>query len=187
MSKLAEVQEEPAEERLARLREDVDCIDDAIAGLITRRMAISSSMVRAKGDPAWLLLRPLREAAVLQRLSEAHPDLPAALIAHVWRELMGHSLQAQRATGLVLHGRNEGLLLALARGRFGSAAPVRVAETASEALAETLDGRAIAVIENESRPPRLDPRLSLIDSLEDETGRPVALVIGRLDPDEVRS
>ena len=109
---------------LGRIRAEIDSIDDQILRLVERRLAASSSVAAAKNDGR-LRLRPGRQAQIVARLSAAAETAPPGLIGALWRELMGHGLQAQARTELVLCGDGDRALLeAQARRHFGSAYPL---------------------------------------------------------------
>jgi len=175
---------------LARLREQIDALDDEILDLIERRLAASQSVAEQKsaGSDGHLWLRPRREQEVIARLSRRASIAPLLLVELLWRELMAFSLQAQVRTELVLHGPDPDRLTVLARGRFGSAAPVRCAASPAEALEAAEAGEAVAVIavaEAADWLDRLPASLSVFDRILDADGRIVAAAVGRISPTEL--
>lgn len=165
---------------LETLRAEIDRIDDALLGLIGRRLAVAAAMAPLKERDGDLALRPGREAAILRRLAAQSPAIPQSLIRALWRELMSHGLQAQAPIDLILHGEDVDLLLALSRERFGSAAPASIASSAADALETALAADAIAVIGAASVPENLDPRLRTIETFKRRSGAPVAYAVGRI-------
>jgi chorismate mutase len=175
---------------LARLREQIDSLDDQILELIERRLAASRSVAEQKSarSDGHLWLRPRREQEVIARLCRRASIAPTMLVELLWRELMAFSLQAQVRTELVIHGPDPDRLTFLARGHFGSAAPVRCAASPSEALEAAETGEAVAVIAVDGAADwldRLPAALSVFDRILDANGRIVAAAIGRISPDEL--
>ena len=112
-------------EGLGALRAELDRIDDDILALIERRLAVSTAVAERKQADGGrhLKIRPRRQVEVLQRLNDRAARAGPELIAKIWRELMGHSLQAQERTEIVLAPSDSPELLeARVRAHFGSAA-----------------------------------------------------------------
>ena len=189
-SQAESVQDEAVTGSLARLRETIDALDDEILGLVERRLAASRAVAESKSarPDGHLWMRPRREQAVIARLCDRATIAPKRLVELVWRELMAFSLQAQVRTELVLHGPDPERLAALARARFGSAAPIRTAASPSEAIEAARTGEAVAVIALDGAPGWvgvLPPPLSLFDWLRDKDGRALAAAVGRIAPAEL--
>lgn len=80
-------------DHLNDLRATINRLDDEILALVRRRMTLAGDIIAAKqGHAAY---RPGREAAVIERLAAAAPDLPRQLVANVWRQLMTASTALQ--------------------------------------------------------------------------------------------
>lgn len=80
-------------DHLNDLRATINRLDDEILQLVRRRMTLAGDIIAAKqGHAAY---RPGREAAVIERLAAAAPDLPRQLVANVWRQLMTASTALQ--------------------------------------------------------------------------------------------
>ena len=80
-------------DHLNDLRVTINQLDDEILRLVRRRMTLAGDIIAAKqGHAAY---RPGREAAVIERLVAAAPDLPRQLVANVWRQLMTASTALQ--------------------------------------------------------------------------------------------
>jgi 3-deoxy-7-phosphoheptulonate synthase len=170
---------------LAQLRAEIDSIDDQILALIERRFEAAAAVARAKAraEPGRLKLRPRRQAAVIARLqSRARSAAPEAVGA-VWRELMGHALQAQARTELVLCGPGpHGLLEARVRAHFGSAAPLSWADSPDDALRRAREEEAVAIV---SGPLPADASgLTPFEVIQDEGGRTLAYALGRVAPSD---
>lgn len=178
--------------RLETAREAVDAVDDALLDLVERRLALSLQIAALKNeDDQRLKLRPRREAAITSRLAARANLATPEMIAHLWRELMAHSLQAQVRTELVLCAAvSPDLLRDQVRERFGWAAPIVWAETPDEALDEACHREAIAVIEHSASSnwwSRLadEPSLSIFDAMRLGDKGAGALLVGRVSPDDV--
>lgn len=89
-------QSAPAEESLSGLRDRLDRIDDGLHRLIAERFEVVGAIAAAKG-PATSVIRPEREADVITaRLAADGGRVPPAVLAHVWRVLIGGACAAQR-------------------------------------------------------------------------------------------
>jgi chorismate mutase len=117
--------------QLNDLRKEIDSIDDTLHDLLIRRAEVSRAIAKVKQpeagrQPVSLVnaLRPAREAAILRRLLARHRgDLPARLIVRIWREIIAASLRVQSKFELHVLAGTE--FFDLARGYFGSLAPIR--------------------------------------------------------------
>ena len=166
---------------LPALRAEIDAIDDEILRLIEQRMTIADAVAAMKdeeGDDR-LKLRPRRQKEVIARLARRAANVPGALIGAVWRELMGHGLQAQARTEIILCGAiDRAVLEAYVRNLFGMAFPISWASSDTEALRRARDEEAIAVIAGPL--PQLDRRLAICDLVRAPDGSAVAYAIGRV-------
>lgn len=173
-----------ADDRLSAARHAIDLLDDELLRLIEQRFALSAEIAALKsGDDRSLKIRPKREAEVLHRLTNRATTATPALIAHVWRELMAHSVQAQVATELVIHAPAAGPDLDdRVRERFGRAAPIRSVATPTEAIASARDAEAIAVVALDDSgwwtSLAGEPALAIFDTIETASGS--VLLIGRI-------
>lgn len=178
------------------LRHEIDALDDELLALIERRLDLAAAIARAKSGEASseeeneLLLRPAREASIIDRLGAMTRRIPRESITAIWRELMAINLQAQRPVEIALHStRHRERMHLMARARFGTIIPVRPSASPSEALAKARDGNAIALIEIAESDwwtaLAEDPELTIIDGLLGDGGRGSALAVGRLSPDRL--
>jgi chorismate mutase len=178
--------------RLAALRGEIDRLDDALLELVERRLGFSLEIAALKdrGDGR-LKLRPRREAEIVARLGARAGLATPDLIAHIWRELLSHGLQAQATTELVLWAdRDPAALGEQVHRRFGWAAPVLWSPTPGEALDRACRREAIAVIENSPSDPwwlRLarEPSLTIFGATRLAGGEIGAFLVGRIAPDDV--
>ncbi len=166
---------------LPTLRSEIDAIDDEILRLIGRRMAVADEVAAIKDEEGdgRIKLRPRRQKEVIARLARRAAKAPAALIGAVWRELMGHGLQAQARTEIILCGSiDRAVLEAYVRNHFGMAFPISWVSTDEEALRRARDEEAIAVIAGPL--PQLDRRLALCDLIRAPDGSAIAHAVGRV-------
>jgi 3-deoxy-7-phosphoheptulonate synthase len=128
---------------LAELRAEIDRIDDAMLDLVDRRIAAARAIAAAKGASPHLRLRPRRQGEVIARLQERARHASAEAVRHIWRELMGHCLQTQGATQIVIADgcapEHE------VRDLFGSAAPIRRASRKA-AIRIAAEEEAVAIL-----------------------------------------
>lgn len=130
---------------LAALRAELDGIDDALHALLRQRAEIVSRIGRTKDGVA---LRPGREAAILRRLLAAHdgPLAPVAIV-RIWRELFAATTALQGRFAVSVAEADPGhALTAIAREQFGAATPLRIWQTAAQALADLGSGAATAAV-----------------------------------------
>ena len=125
---------------LDAVRARLDAIDAELMRLVDERAGLANDVARAKraaGDGDKFGLRPAREAMLIRKLL-AMPRQGAgdALTVRLWRELISDSLAKQGPFQLsVWGGADAPRTVELARARFGSAPPLRMAAKPEEALA----------------------------------------------------
>jgi 3-deoxy-7-phosphoheptulonate synthase len=166
---------------LARLRAEIDRIDDQILELIERRLAASAATAALKAADGgnYLRFRPRRQAEVIERLKQRAGKTPAPVVTTIWRELMGQGLQAQRETSLTLCGSGDRAVLeAHVRSHFGYSFPICWATTAAEALYRAIEEETVAIIAGPL--PGLDEALNVFDLICASDGHAVAHVVGRV-------
>lgn len=123
-------------DELARLRAEVDRIDDAVIDLLLERMAVVRRIGALKATDAaatpGMALRPAREAEIIRRLAaRAAPDLPAPAVTRMWRELLAATTRLQTPFAVaVLADPATPHVWALARDHFGALTPLVPVETA---------------------------------------------------------
>lgn len=166
---------------LARIRRSIDEADDAILDLIERRLDLARAMADAKGTGGGSPLRPAREAYILDRLKRRARSVSAPLVELVWRELIGHSRQAQGSMQLVLFARREPRLFEeCARRHFGSAMPVEWAATADDALNAARGKPVIAVVDGKAE----HPGVHAIGDVRTLAGDLIGFAYARVDDDQ---
>ena len=158
---------------LASLRQEIDRIDDTIAGLLMERLDVVRAVGHAKGDfqSNRLALRLSREAQMMRRLlARTAGRFPPNGVLRIWREIIANSTQIEvpfscavdRLGGVVLHD--------LARDQVGSATPVEDVEGGAAVLARL---RAVPTMVGVLAPPtagdwwpgQLDGRLAVVARL----------------------
>lgn len=120
------------ESALVALRRDIDDIDDRLHDLIMARMALAGRVSAVKGDGP--LVRPGREMAILRRLAARHRGpLPFAVVARIWREIIGAMTRIEGAMAGVVFG--DAATRDVAAAHFGSIVPLTAVASAEAALA----------------------------------------------------
>lgn len=140
---------------LARLRREIDAVDDAIQDLIVKRTALAGKIGKNKAKAGGRVLRPAREAAVLRRLVSRHTGpFPASALVRMWRELMAASAGLQAPLSLAVHVPEGGLgLTEVARAQFGALGKLTPFKSAGEVIGAVAEAKAtIGVVPA----PRLD-------------------------------
>jgi chorismate mutase/prephenate dehydratase len=108
---------------LARLRRQIDEIDDQIHDLMMRRAQVVVEIGAAKaGGP---LVRPAREAEILRRLVKRNRLLPATALVRIWREMIVAmtSLEGPLSVAVYLPDNDPGFW-DLARDYYGATVPL---------------------------------------------------------------
>ena len=176
---------------LDALRLEIDRCDDAIMDLLHKRLMLARRVGRAKDAPhgPHLNLRPDREAAVMARLMDKATDLTRPAVLPIWREVVGAGLAQQGALTVALwRGHEDGRTWDRARQRFGSQVSYVGAGNPKAALDAAQLGQSVAVLNLSADHPwwidlvKSYPDLWVFESLDDARGTPVALAVGRIDP-----
>lgn len=132
---------------LQGLRDEIDAVDDALHDLLMRRGEVVAR-VAALRQAGKIAFRPGREADIVRRLLGRHAGaLPRAGIVRLWRELFAATTSTQVGLAIsVCETTAAGTCTALAREHFGALTPLRVHNSAAEAIAEVSAGRATAAV-----------------------------------------
>lgn len=125
-------------DELARLRAEVDRIDDAVVDLLLERIAVVRRIGGVKSQapaaaPA-IALRPAREAQIIRRLAtRAGGILPASALTRMWRELLAATTRLQTPFNVaVLNDPTATHVWELAHDHFGACTPLVPVETAHQ-------------------------------------------------------
>ena len=126
---------ERIEENLDDLRQEIDRLDDALLGLLVRRIDIGRRVARAKGPDAVATLRPGREAQVVRgRLAASHEPVPDATLYRIWREILTANMSMQAPVEAAVLDDGSGETRRLAAAYCGAAMTISRAENADAAL-----------------------------------------------------
>ena len=128
-------------DHLNDLRATINRLDDDILALVRRRMTLAGDIIAAKqGGAAY---RPGREAAVIERLAAAAPDLPRQLVANVWRQLMTASTALQdNSLEVAVHAQ----AMAVAGWHFGGLVTIRECADLDDVKSRLDSGVGLALV-----------------------------------------
>ncbi|HUT49070.1 MAG TPA: chorismate mutase [Alphaproteobacteria bacterium] len=133
----------PIDEPLARLRGEIDTLDDAIHDLIVQRGAVVEEIGRLKADTDAPVFRPGREAKVLRHIVARHKgSFPAAALVRIWRELMAGSVSMQGPLSMaVCVPAGETGYCQLARAHFGTVGQLATYNSPGEVISAVASHR----------------------------------------------
>lgn len=194
---------EPAQDELARLRAEIDRIDDDVVALLLERIAVVGRIgdvkTAAQMQQTGIALRPAREAEIIRRLAHAAaPSLPVAALTRMWRELLAVTTRLQTPINVAfLSDPTLPEVRELARDHFGALTPLVGVETAQHGFRVIAAGDADLLVLPTPRddrywwrgvaltlidsPLRIVSRLPFCSSAEDGPGESAgALVLGVL-------
>lgn len=119
--------QEPEENGLLALRQDIDATDRQLLELLNRRAELSLEVGKLKAASGAPVFRPAREAALLNKLSEMNGGpLPSEHLRAIYREILSSSRALQRPASIACLG-PEGTFSAIAaREYFGSSCDVQL-------------------------------------------------------------
>jgi chorismate mutase len=134
---------------LAKLRIEIDQIDDAAHDLFQRRAEIVQNIAKAKAadqphTPVFAM-RPGREAKIMRRLMARHTGgFPKAAIGRIWRELITASSAIQGPFEVAIFGSQDPAgFLEVARWHFGSVVPAILYNTSGQVLQRVGEGKGV--------------------------------------------
>jgi chorismate mutase/prephenate dehydratase len=129
---------------LARLRREIDEIDDAVQDLLVRRTDVVAQMRKVKSHDAGIPLRPGREQAVLRRLVARHTGpFPKSALVRIWREIMSASVGLQEPLALaVCVPPNDPGYGELARAHYGAFTPTINFKSPGDVIAAVAEKRS---------------------------------------------
>lgn len=135
-----------APEALARLRAEIDALDERLHDLLMQRAEIIERVTR-HGGKRGVPIRPGREASMLRRLlARHHGALPPQTILRIWRELFSGALMIEGGLTIAVADGAQVELPAVAREHFGPLTGLRRHRTSSQALADLTNGAAHAAV-----------------------------------------
>ncbi|MDE2198612.1 MAG: chorismate mutase [Rhodospirillales bacterium] len=133
---------------LARLRAELDRLDDVMHDTLMQRAAVVGG-VAALGAQGKVAFRPGREADILRRLfARHHGALPPRLLVRLWREIFAATtaMQGPYIITVCETAPAGSPFVQCAREHFGALTPLRVHRSPSQAIAEVSAGRATAAV-----------------------------------------
>ncbi len=84
-------------DRLGRIRQEIDMVDQELLAILNRRAALSIEVGQIKANDTSSILRPERELEVLAQLDATNAGpLPSAHIRAIWREIFSSSRALQK-------------------------------------------------------------------------------------------
>ncbi|MBM08811.1 MAG: chorismate mutase [Magnetovibrio sp.] len=125
------------EEKLLKLRGEIDTIDNAIHDLIMRRTRVIEGVCEIKKDST-VKIRPSREASILYRLCEKHTGhFPKRELCRIWRELIVATLSFEGPFSVAVFdpGDTPGYW-DLARDQYGTFTPMQRHKSARAVVEE---------------------------------------------------
>ncbi|HEU0186676.1 MAG TPA: prephenate dehydratase [Gallionellaceae bacterium] len=139
-------------DELKKLRVQIDAIDDELLRLFNQRAALAQQVGHAK--KGGVVLRPEREAQILQRLVAANAGpLPAESIATLFTEIMSHCRALEAPLSVAYLGPQGTFSEEAALRRFGSAISGQPCDSFDEVFRAVESGRAsygVVPVENSS-------------------------------------
>lgn len=128
-------------DKLKDLRNQIDGIDDQLLKLLNRRAAIAQQVGHAKNGS--VVLRPEREAQVLQRMLDTNPGpLPAQSVTALFTEIMSHCRALEEPLSVAYLGPQGTFSEEAALRRFGSAIGGQPCDSFDEVFRAVESGRA---------------------------------------------
>ncbi|MEM7682069.1 MAG: prephenate dehydratase [Planctomycetota bacterium] len=113
--------QEPNDQALAPLREQIDRLDAKLIDLLNERARVVVDIGKVKRDNAGPIYAPERERRVLERLRALNPGpLPDTCIAAIWRELMSGSFALERPLRIGYLGPPGSFSHAASASKFGA-------------------------------------------------------------------
>jgi chorismate mutase len=129
---------------LAKLRAEIDRIDDAIHDLMMRRTELASSIRNAKARDSFASYSPGREAQILRRLVTRHRgQFPKTVLVRIWREMMAAMLRLQGPFAVAVYApEDRHWYWDHARDHFGSGTPMTGHQAVRSVVNAVLEDRA---------------------------------------------
>jgi len=128
-------------DELKKFREQIDLIDSELLKLFSQRAALAQQIGHVKGNGS--VLRPEREAQVLQRMKDSNPGpLPAQSVVQLFTEVMSHCRALEAPLRVAYLGPHGTFSEAAAFQRFGQATEGLPADTIDGVFAAVESGAA---------------------------------------------
>lgn len=137
---------------LARLRQEIDAIDEEVVALLNRRAAAALAVGEAKRLTGKAFYAPEREREVYERLTKLNRGpFPPEALQHIYREIISASLSLEQPVQVAFFGPKATFTHQAAVERFGSSANYVAARTIADVFDEVERGRVqfgVVPIEN---------------------------------------
>ncbi|MFC1896352.1 prephenate dehydratase domain-containing protein, partial [Thermodesulfobacteriota bacterium] len=131
-----------SEEKLRRLREEIDRIDDAIVDLLNRRLNAASEIGRAKRQASLPITDETRERQILKRLEEKNKGpMSAGTLRFLFSEIMAAARQVQDDAQVAYLGPEATFTHLAAQRHFGRAARLIAQSSIEDVFGEVERGR----------------------------------------------
>jgi chorismate mutase len=129
---------------LAKVRAEIDRIDDAIHDLLMRRTELAGAVRAAKSRAAFASYSPGREAQILRRLVTRHQgQFPTSVLVRIWREMIAAILRLQGPFAVAVFAPDDRhWYWDHARDHFGSGTPMTGHQAARSVVNAVLEDRA---------------------------------------------
>jgi len=129
---------------LAKVRAEIDRIDDAIHDLMMRRTELAGTVRAAKSRASFAGYSPGREAQILRRLVMRHRgSFPTAVLVRIWREMMSAMLRLQGPFAVAVYApEDRHWYWDHARDHFGSGTPMTGHQAVRSVVNAVLEDRA---------------------------------------------
>lgn len=163
-----------SEDRISKLRQEIDQLDGEILDLIRKRMRISAEVSQAKSDKT-AIFRPGREEKLFAALAQKSAGLPPVFVHGLWRVIISASIGLQK-TDFTIATSPKALsdAIGFAAGQLHVAAPVAGVNSLVAMLEKgQADIAVIASSEIYEAAPLLvaSSRVSIIASLRSQNGK----------------
>lgn len=137
---------------LARLRREIDAIDEEVVALLNRRAAAALAVGEAKRQAGKSFYAPEREREVYDRLAKLNRGpFPTEALQHIYREIISASLSLEQPVQVAFFGPKATFTHQAAVQQFGSSAHYVPARTIADVFDEVERGRVqfgVVPIEN---------------------------------------
>jgi chorismate mutase / prephenate dehydratase len=132
------------ESPLAKVRAEIDRIDDAIHDLLMRRTELAGAVRAAKSRDSFANYSPGREAQILRRLvMRHHGSFPTSVLVRIWREMMSAMLRLQGPFAVAVFApEDRHWYWDHARDHFGSGTPITGHQAVRSVVNAVLEDRA---------------------------------------------
>lgn len=120
--------------KLEKFRAEIDDIDSRLCLDLTKRMGLVRVIAKLKQELGQIqAFHPGREAALISKLVNARLDVDPLVLIHIWRQIIGASLNIQQKQSFGLWaGKNLAQALASAKAWVGAINQIEIFESAEK-------------------------------------------------------